>query len=163
MLTIIGSIILIGMFAQWLAWKQKIPSIISLLVSGFLVGPVFGILNPGEVMGQDVIFSIVEISVALILFDGAMQLKFSEFKPVSSGLKRILTLGVVIHFLLITTAAHFIMNVSINSRVGLQLNASCRNNIALYRAINYHVRNIYVAFDNPRLTQHKRSVATILS
>jgi NhaP-type Na+/H+ or K+/H+ antiporter len=113
MLTTIGSIILIGMFAQWMAWKQKIPSIISLLVSGFLVGPVFGILNPREVMGQDVIFSIVEISVALILFDGAMQLKFSEFKPVSSGLKRILTLGVVIHFVLITTAAHFIMNVSI--------------------------------------------------
>jgi CPA1 family monovalent cation:H+ antiporter len=109
MLTTVGSIILIGMFVQWLAWKQKIPSIISLLVSGSLVGPVFGILNPGEVMGQDVIFSIVEISFALILFDGAMQLKFSEFKPVSSGLKRILTLGVVIHFVLITAGAHLIM------------------------------------------------------
>lgn len=113
MLATIGSIILLGMLAQWLAWKQRIPSIITLIISGFLVGPIFGILNPSEVMGQDVVFAVVEISVALILFDGAMQLKFSEFKPVSSGLKRILTLGVLIHFLLIASAAHFVMGVSI--------------------------------------------------
>lgn len=112
MLQTIGLIICIGMFAQWLAWKQKIPMIITLILSGFLAGPVFQILNPVETIGQNLIFAIVEISVALILFDGAMQLKFSEFKEVSSGLKRILTLGVGIHFVLITGAARYIMDVS---------------------------------------------------
>lgn len=112
MLETIGLIICVGMFAQWLAWKQKIPMIITLILSGFIMGPVLNVLNPVETIGQNVIFAIVEISVALILFDGAMQLKFSEFKEVSGGLKRILTLGVGIHFILIMLAAKYILKVS---------------------------------------------------
>ncbi|MAX66725.1 MAG: hypothetical protein CME66_07290 [Halobacteriovoraceae bacterium] len=112
MLLSIGLIVFLGAISQWSAWKTKIPVIIFLLAVGFLAGPLLGWLDPVEVMGQEVIFSIVEISVALILFDGAMQLKFAEFKEVLSGLKRILTLGVIIHFVLIVSAAQLIMDVS---------------------------------------------------
>lgn len=112
MLFTIGLIIFIGMLSQWISWKFKIPVIITLLVSGVVAGPIFGLLEPQKYMDQQTIFSIVELSVALILFDGAMQLKFSDFKAVSSGLKRILTLGVLIHFVLITGAAHLVMGVS---------------------------------------------------
>ncbi len=112
MLFTIGSIILVGIISQWIAWKQKIPVIILLILSGFVLGPLLGVITPQQYLGQEMIFAIVELSVALILFDGALQLKVSELKLVSSGLKRILSLGVVFHFLLICLAAKFLMDVS---------------------------------------------------
>lgn len=113
MLETIGAIVLIGMLSQWISWRLKIPVVIILLLSGFAVGPIFGLINPNITIGEDVIHAIVELSVALILFDGAMQLKVSEFKEVSSGLKRILSGGVLIHFVLISFAAHYLMNFSV--------------------------------------------------
>ena len=112
MLVTIGGIVLIGMISQWIAWKQKVPVIILLIVSGFIAGPILGIITPQQTLGQEMIFTIVELSVALILFDGALQLKISELKLVSSGLKRILSLGVIFHFLLISIVAHYLMQVS---------------------------------------------------
>ncbi len=35
-------IVTLGITAQWLAWRFKIPSILLLLVFGFLAGPVTG-------------------------------------------------------------------------------------------------------------------------
>lgn len=112
MLETLGIIIVLGMLCQWLSWILKIPSIIVLLITGFLCGPVFGLLDPVAVLGHDLIFSFVELSVALILFDGAMQLKGGEFSEVSKGLKRILTLGVAIHFILITLSSKYILGFS---------------------------------------------------
>ena len=113
MLSVIGIIIFLGITSQWVAWKLKIPVIIILIFSGFFAGPILGIVNPNSSMGQELIFTLVELAVALILFDGAMQLKIQEFKLVSGGLKRILTLGVVTHFVLISFAAKLVMDVSI--------------------------------------------------
>ncbi len=112
MLFTIGLIISLGLVSQWIGWKFKIPVIICLLLTGFFVGPVLGVIDPLKVFGQDMIFAIVELSVALILFDGAMQLRFKEFKEVSKGLNRILSIGVIIHFILITGTAKFVMDVS---------------------------------------------------
>lgn len=113
MLNMIGIIVIVGLLCQLLAWKSKIPAIVILLITGFIIGPVLGWLNPTSVFGDELIFSIVELSVALILFDGAMQLKMHDFKLVSSGLKRILSFGVLIHFCLISLAAYFVLNTSL--------------------------------------------------
>jgi NhaP-type Na+/H+ or K+/H+ antiporter len=112
MLETIGTIVLIGMAGQWLSWIMKIPVVIILLLSGFIIGPILGFIDPNLTLGEELIHTIVELSVALILFDGAMQLKISEFKEVSDGLKRILTAGVLIHFILISLAAHYVMSFS---------------------------------------------------
>jgi NhaP-type Na+/H+ or K+/H+ antiporter len=113
MLETIGTIVLVGMLGQWISWILKIPVVIILLLSGFVAGPVVGLIDPNLALGEELIHTIVELCVALILFDGAMQLKISEFKEVSSGLKRILSAGVVIHFILISFAAHYIMDFSL--------------------------------------------------
>lgn len=114
MLFTIGLIIFVGMLAQWISWIIKIPVIISLLLGGLIVGPFLGILSPKEFMSQELILTVVELCVSLILFDGSMQLKFSEFKgAVASGLQRILSLGLLIHFILIASAAYFLVGNSL--------------------------------------------------
>lgn len=109
MIITIGGIIILGIACQWLSWKLKIPVIITLLMSGMIAGPLLGILNPREYIDSESMFTIIEFAVALILFDGAMQLKFAEFKSVADGLKRILTIGVLIHFVLLSIAAYFLV------------------------------------------------------
>jgi Kef-type K+ transport system membrane component KefB len=39
-------IIVLGISAQWIAWRIRLPSILLLLVCGFMAGPVLGWLNP---------------------------------------------------------------------------------------------------------------------
>lgn len=103
----IGGIFLAALCSQWLAWLLKLPAIILLLAVGFLIGPILGLIYPQELFPH-LLHPVIEIGVSIILFEGGMHLKFSEFKEVSSGLKKILSYGVIIHALFIAMAAHFI-------------------------------------------------------
>src|SRR5690606_40026761 len=58
-----------GVAAQWLADRLRIPVIIVLLVAGLLVGPVLGLLDPDEQLG-DPLFPVVSPSVGVIPFEG---------------------------------------------------------------------------------------------
>ena len=62
-----------GMIAQWIAWRFQIPGIIALLVAGLTLGPVTGLIKPDELLG-DTLFPLVSLSVALILFEGGLDL-----------------------------------------------------------------------------------------
>ncbi|NQT12168.1 MAG: cation:proton antiporter, partial [Planctomycetes bacterium] len=83
---------------QWLAWRLRLPSILLLLVSGFLVGPVTGILDPNEIFGR-MLLPVVSISVALILFEGALSLKLSELAGTGSVIRNLATFGVLVTWL----------------------------------------------------------------
>ncbi len=86
----IASIIVLGMVAQWLAWRFGLPSILILLLFGFLAGPVTGFLNPDELLG-DLLFPIVSASVAVILFEGGLSLKMREVRGETGYVVLILT------------------------------------------------------------------------
>ena len=62
-----------GMVAQWLAWRAQVPSIIALLLAGLLLGPVAGVIDPDELLGGT-LFPLVSLSVAIILFEGGLDL-----------------------------------------------------------------------------------------
>jgi NhaP-type Na+/H+ or K+/H+ antiporter len=70
----IASIIVAGIVAQWLAWRLKWPSIVLLLGLGFFAGPVTGLIRPDEVLGP-LLFPLVSLCVAVILFEGGMGLR----------------------------------------------------------------------------------------
>ena len=59
----------LGIFSQWLASRIKWPSIVVMAIVGLLVGPIFGLINPQESLGQDVFSSLVSLAVAIILFE----------------------------------------------------------------------------------------------
>jgi NhaP-type Na+/H+ or K+/H+ antiporter len=88
----------VGMAAQWLAWRTQIPSIILLLVSGLTLGPVFGVVDPDEFLGGT-LFPIVSISVALILFEGGLDLPPRQLRATGTVVRRLITVGAVITFL----------------------------------------------------------------
>ena len=108
MLLGLASIFVLGIGAQWLAWRVKLPSILLLLAFGFIAGPGTGWLVPDEMFGE-LLFPIVSLSVALILFEGSLSLKFSELAEVGRPLRNLLTVGVGVTWLIVTLAARWIL------------------------------------------------------
>lgn len=84
----------LGMACQWVAWRLKLPAILFLLITGIVVGPVVGWLNPDALFGE-MLFPLVSLSVAVILFEGSLTLKFNEIQGMESVVWRILTLGLL--------------------------------------------------------------------
>ncbi len=104
----LGAIILAGTLAQWLAWRLHIPSILLLLLFGFLVGPVTGIVETDRLFG-DLLFPFVSISVAIILFEGGLSLTKSEFQEIGRITRNLITIGALITWILTTASAYYIM------------------------------------------------------
>ena len=86
----------LGIFSQWFADKIKWPSIVVMAIVGLLVGPIFGLINPQESLGQEVFSPLVSLAVAIILFEGSSNLDFRELKGISKAVIRIITMGAVI-------------------------------------------------------------------
>ena len=97
-----------GVFCQLLSEKVKTPSIIFLLAFGILLGPDYlGLVWPSSIQGA--LPMIIEIGVAIILFEGGLSLRFDQFQKMSRPIKRILTVGVLISFLGGSFASHWII------------------------------------------------------
>lgn len=108
----LASIIFIGIFAQWVSWYFKLPSILLLLLVGFLVGPITGLLNPDNVFG-DLLFPFVSISVAIILFEGGLSLKLNDLKPILNIVIKLITVGTIVTWSLASLAAYYLMHLPI--------------------------------------------------
>ena len=84
----LAGIIILGIIAQWFAWRFKIPAILPLILIGLFVGPVSTLISedgtkwiepiwngteglfPGESL-----FYFVSLSISIILFEGGLTLK----------------------------------------------------------------------------------------
>ena len=84
LLSTLGIVFTLGMLSQWIAWKFRFPVIILFTGFGILVGPVFGIINPKAAFGP-MLHPMVELAVAMILFEGGLLLKFHEFEKTAKG------------------------------------------------------------------------------
>jgi NhaP-type Na+/H+ or K+/H+ antiporter len=110
-------IIALGIAAQWLAWRLRWPSILLLLVTGFVAGPVMrGIapefsLNPDFIFGG-LLFPIVSMAVAIILFEGGLTLKLSELPQAGGVMWRLVTIGALVTWVIAGAAAHLIFGFS---------------------------------------------------
>ncbi len=105
-LSSLAIIVATGLAAQLLAWRIKIPSILMLLVAGFVLGPVTGLVSPDALAG-DLLMPVVALAVAIILFEGGLSLKFSEIKETGPVVWRLVTLGSAVTMILVALATHF--------------------------------------------------------
>ena len=103
----IASVIGLGVAAQWLAWKLRLPSILLLLVVGFVAGPVTGLIDPAALQG-DWVFAFVSLAIGIILFEGGLNLRLSELADVGRSVGNLITLGVTVTWGLAALAAHFV-------------------------------------------------------
>ena len=100
-----------GMLAQWIAWRIQVPSIIALLVAGLLLGPVTGIVEPDELLGGT-LFPLVSLAVALILFEGGLDLPPRELRNTGTVVRRLITVGAIITFLVSWYGAREVFGIS---------------------------------------------------
>jgi CPA1 family monovalent cation:H+ antiporter len=108
-----GLILLIlaaGLASQWLAWRLRLPGIVVLIAAGLVLGPVSGILSFES--DSEHLTELIGLGVAIILFEGGMDLKLGELKKSGRGVGRLVLLGVPITWLLTALAAHFIVGLS---------------------------------------------------
>ena len=101
-------ILVLGIAARWIAWRLHLPSILLLLLSGILIGPVSGFLHPDEVFG-DLLLPLVSLSVAVILFEGGLSLSLADLREIGSIVRNLVTMGVLVTWVITTAAAYFIL------------------------------------------------------
>lgn len=104
----ITTVILLGIGAQWVAWRFRLPSILLLLLAGFLAGPVLGLLDPQALQG-DWLFAFVSLSIGIILFEGGLSLRLSELRQVGTVVLSLITLGVGITWAGAGLGAYFVL------------------------------------------------------
>ena len=108
----ITTVVVLGIGAQWLAWRFRLPSILLLLLGGFLAGPVLGVLDPQALQG-DWVFAFVSVSIGIILFEGGLSLRLPELQSVGSAVRNLITLGVLVTWGLGALAAHYILGFNV--------------------------------------------------
>ncbi len=112
LLIAVASIVTLGIAAEWLAWRIHLPSILVLLLFGFLAGPISGFLNPDLVLG-DLLFPIVSISVAIILFEGGASLRLQDLREIGGVVRNLVTIGALASWLMGSAAAYYILGAGI--------------------------------------------------
>src|SRR5690606_34584246 len=118
----IAGIVILGIFAQWVAWRFKLPAILPLILIGIMVGPLATfytadsskLLEPvwnGEkgLFPGEGLYYFVSLAISVILFEGGLTLKRSELKNVGPVITKLISLGVLVTFLGAGLAAHYLI------------------------------------------------------
>jgi len=107
----IAGIGLFTLICQWVAWIIKLPPILLLLLTGLMLGPVFGVLHPDKLFG-DLLYPLVSLSVAIILFEGSLTLKMSELHDLRRVVRNLITVGLVFTATASAILVHYIFHTS---------------------------------------------------
>jgi len=121
----LAGIIILGIIAQWVAWRTKLPAILPLILIGLFVGPISTLFTEG---GEKIIepiwngekglfpgeglYYFVSLAISIILFEGGLTLKLSEIRNVGPVITKLITLGSLVTFLTAGVSAHFIFGLS---------------------------------------------------
>ncbi|MCP1469997.1 NhaP-type Na+/H+ or K+/H+ antiporter [Sphingobium sp. OAS761] len=103
---VIALIGLLGIGAQWIAWRTGWPAIALMLGAGVIAGPVLGLIDPEHVFGE-LLEPMVSIAVALILFEGGLSLNFRELRKTDGAVTRLVLLGAPIGWALGAVACYY--------------------------------------------------------
>ncbi|TKB09724.1 sodium:proton antiporter [Desulforhopalus sp. IMCC35007] len=110
-LIILTLIFMVGSGCQWLAWRVKLPAIIFLLLSGILAGPVLGLLDPDQLLGE-LLAHFVSLSVAAILFEGSLTLRYKEILGKQRVVRNLVTFGLLVTCLITAVVTHYTLSLS---------------------------------------------------
>ena len=107
-LVIVG---LLSIACQYLAFRIRVPAILPLLIVGIVAGPVTGVIDADALFG-DLLFPVVSLCVAIILFEGALTLKTSDISGHGSMVRNLCTIGTLVTMLVVAPAAHYGLGMS---------------------------------------------------
>ena len=118
----LAGIIILGILAQWVAWRFKIPAILPLILICLLVWPIASefltddktkyiepIWNGTKgLFPGDSLYYFVSLAISIILFEGGLTLKRNEIKNVGPVITKLITLGSAVTFFGAGVLAHYI-------------------------------------------------------
>ena len=107
----IAAIFVFGIGAQWISALLKMPSILLLLIFGFIAGPVTGLVRPDEMFGE-LLFVLVPLAVGVVLFEGGMTLSIRDVRTHHSVVRRLITTGMLATWAIATGAGILILDLA---------------------------------------------------
>ena len=130
----LAGIIILGIIAQWFAWKFKIPAILPLILIGLLVGPIATLISedgtkwiepvwngeeglfPGERL-----FNFVSLAISIILFEGGLTLKKEEVLNVGSVITVSFKITAILHPSLLEYASFGVPAIASSERYSVSI------------------------------------------
>ncbi|MGX5913905.1 cation:proton antiporter [Aliidiomarina sp. Khilg15.8] len=108
--TLLLLVLSVGLASQWLAWRLKLPSIVVLIAAGLTLGPITGVIQ--LTLPEAELSELIGFGVAIILFEGGMDLKVRELRSAGHGIGRLTVLGAPLAWALGSLAAHYLAGLS---------------------------------------------------
>ncbi|THH37589.1 cation:proton antiporter [Neolewinella litorea] len=121
----IGSLIILGVVAQWIAWRLKVPAILPLILAGIMIGPGWELYTGHRLLSPrfdsesgtglfpgNLLYSFVSLSIGLILFEGGLTLKLKEIRGMADSILRLTTYGALTTTVVAGLAAHYILDLN---------------------------------------------------
>lgn len=109
----------LGLAAQWIAWRTNLPGILLLLLFGVVLGQfvkpdlyLAQLTGGDEHAGPEILFPLVSLAVAVIMFEGGLSLKLSELKVAGGAALRLCTIGALVTWVGAALAAHLCLDFS---------------------------------------------------
>ena len=122
----LAGIVILGILAQWVAWRLKIPAILPLILIGLLVGPIAAAFLSEDgtkwiepqwngtrgLFPMESLFYFVSLAISIILFEGGLTLRTREIRRVRPIITKLITIGSLVTFFGGAVAAHYIFYLS---------------------------------------------------
>lgn len=115
LLTVIWAVAF-GLAAQVLAHRWRLPAIVLLLIFGVAVGPSGLDLVQPNTMGSGLPV-LVKLAVAIILFEGALNLRLKGLSRSAREIRNLVTVGALVTWALTTAVAHLVVGFPISLAV----------------------------------------------
>ncbi|MDX1803726.1 MAG: sodium:proton antiporter [Alcanivorax sp.] len=98
----------VAFLCQWASWRIKLPAILPLLLTGLVLGPATGLVDPNRLFGG-LLLPGVSLAVSIILFEGAMTLHFNEIRGLEKTVRRLVSWGAMVTWAIVTVAAWWLI------------------------------------------------------
>lgn len=118
-LTALAAVLVVGVGAQWLAWRIRVPSILLLLICGVLIGPVIRFfdptwaLDPDRLLGEALI-PFVSLSVGLILYEGGLSLDIRDLRGAGGVVWLLVSIGASVTWVGAALGAYLLLDLPLN-------------------------------------------------
>ncbi len=108
LMLIVAIIVGLGVASQVISARYRVPSVLFLILAGVAVGPKgLGVVTPDAFGGA--LSTIVGLSVAIIVFEGAFHLHIDKLREAPSAALRLVTVGALVSFVGTAVAVRFLL------------------------------------------------------
>jgi len=108
LLLIVAAIVALGVVSQVLSARYQVPSVLFLILAGVAVGPKGLSIVTQDSFGT-ALPTIVGLSVAIIVFEGAFHLKIEKLREAPGAALQLVTIGAAISFAGTSVAVHYLL------------------------------------------------------